>query len=129
MKAFLRDLAAMAVYLGAFLVMNAHSVRPIHYPGWLVLLLAVLIVPYSAWLRLTVSGREQVRRHDAGLRGAYGMYCRTMSRFSLALMAPAFAVGWLTQSVSGFTFTCCGTIIAVYLYAVVANHARKRTLA
>ncbi|HEV7392509.1 MAG TPA: hypothetical protein VGO08_12765, partial [Burkholderiales bacterium] len=131
-KAFFRDIAAFVVPVAVILVMNAHSLRPLRWAGWFVLVMAVVtvvIMPYSAWLRLTPAGREYDRSYDAGLRGAYGIYVRVVRRFGLGLMTPAIAVCWFTRTMNAFTLVFLGTLLAVYLYAVFTDRSHKRMLA
>ena len=127
MKAFFWDLAVYAVLGGLFLVMNAHSLRPVGGIGWLVLVMVVFAVPYTVWLRLTASGREHDRRNEARLRGAYGIYARAVSRYGVVIMAPALASWWFTRTINGFIWVWLGSLLAVYLYAVFSDRSRKRT--
>jgi hypothetical protein len=124
---FLRDVGALAVFAAALVAVNAHEVRPMNGIGWLVLLLAAIGVPFIAWSRLTLGGREYNRRRNEQLRGAYAIYTRVGQRWSVLIMAPALVACWFMRSISSFVWVWLATMLALYLYAVFADRAQKGT--
>jgi hypothetical protein len=126
---FLRDAAQLAVFAGALVLVNAHEIRPMNGIGWLVLLLAVIALPFFAWSRLTAGGREYNRRREQQLRGAYAVYVRITQRWSILVMAPAFVVCWFVRSINDFVWVWLATMLLCYFYAVMMHRAEKRTLA
>src|SRR3979411_294249 len=107
---FLRDVGALAVFAAALVVVNAHEVRPMNGIGWLVLLLAAVGVPFIAWSRLTLAGRDYNRRRDEQLRGAYAIYVRIGQRWSVLIMAPALVVCWFMRSITNFVWVWLATM-------------------
>jgi hypothetical protein len=129
LTAFLRDIGQLAVLAIGLVIVNAHEVQPMNGIGWLVLLLAVIGVPFCAWARLTAGGREYTRRREQQLQGAYAIYVRITQRWSILVMAPAFVVCWFMRSINDFVWVWLATMLVFYFYAVMMHRAEKRTLA
>jgi hypothetical protein len=129
LTAFLRDVGALAFFAVALVIVNAHELRPMNEIGWLVVLIAVIGVPFIAWSRLTVGGRDYDRRRDQRLRGAHALYSRITQRWSVLVMAPALVVCWFVRSINLFIWVWLATMLAIYLYAVVMDRHQKSSVA
>jgi hypothetical protein len=92
-------------------------------------LIAVIGVPFIAWSRLTVGGRDYDRRRDQQLRGAHALYSRITQRWSVLVMAPALVVCWFVRSINLFIWVWLATMLVIYLYAVVMDRHQKSSVA